>query len=209
MSKNIKKSIKSPVVGLTGGIGSGKSTVSGYFHDKYAVPVVDADKLSHALVAKGGEVLTAMVDAFGAAILLPDGNLNRRYVRGLIADDPDAKKQLEAIQYPILQKRILDDIADEQTTGAPFVIYDCPIFFKTHQERYVDRIMVVTCDTEERIRRIVARDDTTREMAEKMIAIQMSDADMARRADIVIDNSGDAGQLYRMLDGLFEKIKKV
>lgn len=205
MNSNNRKNL---VVGLTGGIGSGKSTISGYFHQKYHIPIVDADQLSRKVVEKGSEALSKMAAVFGEAILTPDGDLNRKKVRGMIASSPEVKQQIEAIQYPILQRSILNEIDQYKKQHESIIIYDCPIFFQTNQERYVDTVMVVICNREERIRRIVARDNTNQKMAESMINLQLSDNEMIKKADIIIDNSGNTEKLYAMLDKILNNFKK-
>lgn len=188
MPSNKRKSI---VVGLTGGIASGKSSVSKLLKEKYHCPVVDADQLAHAITAPGGKALPLIVERFGEGVLTPDGALDRGLLRRKMTEDPDVKAALEAIQYPILQQVILEAIADHQKAGTPLVVYDCPMFFQTHQEQYVDQVAVVVCRKSTRIARIVARDQISRDLASRMLDLQMSDQEMISRADIVIDNSRD------------------
>ena len=126
MPSNKRKSI---VVGLTGGIASGKSSVSKLLKEKYHCPVVDADQLAHAITAPGGKALPLIVERFGEGVLTPDGALDRGLLRRKMTEDPDVKAALEAIQYPILQQVILEAIADHQKAGTPLVVYDCPMFF--------------------------------------------------------------------------------
>jgi len=188
------------VIGLTGGIGSGKSTVSEIFHRQFNLPVVDADQMAHQITAPGGKALPLIVKAFGDEILTDSGELNRGLLRKKMTEDVKVKKQLEAIQYPILQQEILDAIAAHCREGVPAIIYDCPMFFQTHQEQYVDQIAVVICRKSTRIDRIVARDHIERDLAERMLDLQMSDQEMISRADIVIDNSRDVSILEKNIN---------
>ena len=182
---------KTVVIGLTGGIGSGKSTASEIFHQQFDLPVVDADQMAHQITAPGGKALPLIVEAFGKTVLTSSGELDRELLRKKMVEDAGVKKQLEAIQYPILQQEILDAIEAYRRQGVPAVIYDCPMFFQTHQEQYVDRIAVVVCRKSTRIDRIVRRDHIDRDLAGRMLDLQMSDQEMISRADIVIDNSRD------------------
>lgn len=186
---------KTVVIGLTGGIGSGKSTVSEIFHRQFNLPVVDADQMAHQITAPGGKALPLIVKAFGKEVLTASGELNRELLRKRMVGDPGVKKQLEAIQYPILQREILDAIEAYRRQGGPAVIYDCPMFFQTHQEQYVDWITVVVCRKSTRIERIMARDHIDRGLAKRMLDLQMDDQEMISRADIVIDNSRDENTL--------------
>jgi dephospho-CoA kinase len=188
------------VIGLTGGIGSGKSTVSEILHRQFNLPVVDADQMAHLITAPGGKALPQLVEAFGEEILTESGELNRSLLRKRMAGDRKVKKQLEAIQYPILQREILNAIEACRRQGVPAVIYDCPMFFQTHQEQYVDQIVVVVCRKSTRIDRIVARDHIDRDLVQQMLDLQMDDQEMISRADIVIDNSLDEGTLEKNIE---------
>jgi dephospho-CoA kinase len=203
MPSNKRKSI---VVGLTGGIASGKSSVSKLLKEKYHCPVVDADQLAHAITAPGGKALPLIVERFGEGVLTPDGALDRGLLRRKMTEDPDVKAALEAIQYPILQQDILEAIADHQKAGTPLVVYDCPMFFQTHQERYVDQVLVVVCHTPVRIARLMARDHMDEKLARKMLSLQMQDDEMIRRADWIVDNSRDEKTLSQNVEKFITEI---
>ncbi|MGN0194682.1 MAG: dephospho-CoA kinase [Pseudoramibacter sp.] len=203
MPSNKRKPV---VVGLTGGIASGKSTVSKILKETYHCPVVDADQLAHAITAPGGEALPLIVRRFGEGVLTPDGALNRGLLRQRMTEDPEVKAALEAIQYPILQQVILDEIADHRRTGAPLIVYDCPMFFQTRQERYVDQVLVVICHTPVRIARLMARDGIDSKLAQKMLSLQMQDEEMIRRADWIVDNSRDEKTLEQNVEKFITEI---
>lgn len=208
MSLNNQQKNAPVVIGLTGGIGSGKSTVSRYMHDTYGCPVVDADAIAHAVTAPGGKALTAIAEAFGTAFLTARGELDRGKMRALIAEDAHAKKKLEAIEHPIIQQVILERLEELRQTKASLIIYDCPMFFQTHQEPYVDVVAVVICDTAVRLARICKRDGIDEALARRMLSLQMSDAEMTARADVVFDNSGKTSDLYRCVDHWIAALKK-
>lgn len=196
------------IIGLTGGIGSGKSTVSRYLRDAYGCPVVDADAIAHAVTAPGGRALTAIAEVFGADFVTACGELDRRKMRALIAKDVHAKKKLEAIEHPIIQQAILEQFEELRQAKVPLIIYDCPVFFQAHQETYVDVVAVVICDRAIRIARICKRDGIDEDLANRMVALQMSDAEMTARADVVFDNSGETSDLYRCVDHWMMALKK-
>jgi dephospho-CoA kinase len=203
MPLNKRKSI---VVGLTGGIASGKSTVSKILKAAYHCPVVDADLLAHQITAPGGEALPLIVKRFGEGVLTESGELNRALLRSKMAEDPEVKAALEAIQYPILQQVILDEIADHKRAGAPLVVYDCPMFFQTCQERYVDQVLVVICHTPVRVARLMARDHIDEKLAHKMLSLQMQDSEMISRADWIVDNSRDEKTLSQNVEKFITEI---
>lgn len=196
------------IIGLTGGIGSGKSTVSAILKEEYGIPIVDADRISHKATEPGSRGLEAVAQVFGPDVLLADGRMDREAMRRRIAGDPDNKARLEAILHPIIQETVAAELAAYTAQGHPLVVYDCPLFFQTAQEKYVDRIMVVVAGRETRITRITARDGITRELAEQMLAIQMTDREMMERADIVIDNNGDEGDLKRCIGAVVKNLEK-
>ncbi len=173
-------------VGLTGGIGCGKSTVARIFAD-LNVPVLDADKIAHRLVEKGHPALTHIQQAFGTAILNPDGSLNRKNLRELVFSDLKQKQKLESILHPLIYKTLQAEL--EQLPAAPYCIISIPLLFETGMTHFVDRILVIDCPVETQIERVKVRDSLSLERIQSIIDSQVSRAFRKAQADDLIDNS--------------------
>lgn len=186
-------------VGLTGGIGCGKSTVARIFAD-LNVPVLDADKIAHRLVEKGQPALTQIQLAFGTAILNPDGSLNRKNLREQVFSDLKQKQKLESILHPLIYKTLQAEL--EQLTAAPYCIISIPLLFETGMTHFVDRILVIDCPVETQIERVKVRDSLSTERIQSIIDSQVSRAFRKAQADDLIDNSDTD---YR----LAERVKKL
>lgn len=185
-------------VGLTGGIGSGKSTVAKIFSD-LNIPVLDADEIAHRLVEKGQPALVQICREFGPDILGPNGSLNREKLRELVFSDTMQKQKLESILHPL----IFDSIAAElKRLTAPYCIISIPLLFETGMTQIVDRILVIDCPIETQIERVRARDKLTIERVQSIIDNQVSRTFRKAKADDVIDNTGSD---YR----LAEQVKKL
>lgn len=172
-------------VGLTGGIGCGKSTVARIFAD-LNIPVLDADEIAHRLVEKGQPALAQIQQEFGTAILNPDGSLNRQTLREIVFSDPKQKQKLESILHPLIYKAIQ---ADLEQLDAPYCIISIPLLFETGMTHLVDRILVIDCPVETQIERVKIRDNLTIERIQSIIDNQVSRAYRKAKADDFIDNS--------------------
>ncbi|HEY8098448.1 MAG TPA: dephospho-CoA kinase [Methylobacter sp.] len=186
-------------VGLTGGIGCGKSTVARIFAD-LNVPVLDADEVAHRLVEKGQPVLAQIQQAFGTAILNPDGSLNRKNLREQVFSDLKQKQTLESILHPLIYKTLQAEL--EQLTAVPYCIISIPLLFETDMTHFVDRILVIDCPVETQIERVKMRDSLSIERIQSIIDSQVSRAFRKAQADDLIDNSDTD---YR----LAEQVKKL
>ncbi|MBN7772431.1 dephospho-CoA kinase [Clostridium aminobutyricum] len=195
------------VIGLTGGIGSGKSTVSKYLMSK-GYEIVDADQIARELVAPHSETLERIQTAFGKDILLNDNSLNRKALADIIFSDPEKKKQLDEIMHHeiirIIRKR-LDDARAKSQGKAVFV--DAPLLFEVGLEQYVEQTWVVDASDEVRINRVVERDQTTRAMVRARIDNQMSREEKNQKADIVLDNSTTKEKLYEQIENLLLQLE--
>lgn len=185
-------------VGLTGGIGCGKSTVAAIFAD-LNVPVLDADDTAHRLVEKGQPALVQIRQTFGPDILNPDGSLNRQNLRELVFSDPKQKQKLESILHPLIYKALQAKL--EQLT-APYCIISIPLLFETDMTHFVDRILVIDCPVEKQIERVKVRDGLSLERIQSIIDSQVSRVFRKAKADDLIDNSAAD---Y----GLAEQVKKL
>jgi dephospho-CoA kinase len=172
-------------VGLTGGIGAGKTTVTQIFAE-LGVPIIDADTVAHALVAKGQPALTQIQQAFGEGIVTTGGRLNRSKLRDIIFADNAQKQRLEAILHPLVYASLQRQVDALKT---PYCILAIPLLFETKMTHFVDRIVVVDCPVECQIQRVVARDQQPPEKVQAIIGSQIARAERCAKADDLIDNS--------------------
>jgi len=183
-------------IGLTGGIGSGKSTVSALLAGHGAV-VVDADRIAREVVEPGSPGLAAVVEAFGSSVLTPDGALDRPALAAVVFADPEARRRLDALVHPLVRAR-----GRELEAAAPpgsVVVHDVPLLVETGQASSYDLVLVVLADVETRVARLVRR-GLTAEDARARIAVQATDEQRRAVADVVLDNSGTPEELAAQVD---------
>jgi dephospho-CoA kinase len=179
------------LVGLTGGIATGKSTVAAMFRD-LGCPVVDADVLAREVVEPGEPALADIVREFGTGVLAPGGRLDRKALAAVVFADAGRRRRLEAITHPRIRERLASRLA--ALAGAGFggvVIFDAAVIVESGAYRQMDRLVVVIADEATQLARLRARDGLGEEEARRRIASQMPLAEKAKLADHVIDNSGD------------------
>jgi dephospho-CoA kinase len=183
-------------IGLTGGIGSGKSTVSRLLEQRGAV-IVDADAIAREVVAPGTPGLAAVTEAFGDGVVAPDGSLDRPALAAVVFADPEARKRLDAIVHPLVRAR-----ATEVAAAAPadaVVVHDVPLLVETGQAGSYDLVLVVEADPATRVARLVQR-GLTAEDARARMAAQATDEQRRAVADVVLDNSGTPEELEAQVD---------
>lgn len=176
------------ILGLTGGIATGKSTVSNLLREK-KIPIIDADVIARQVVAPGSIGLDQIVHEFGLRFLKTDRSLNRKMLGKLVFSDHDQLGKLNKIMQPLIAQRITQQIADYKQAGHLLVVLDAPLLFEQHYEDMVDLVMVVITTQPIQLQRLMKRDQLSRKSAEQRIRAQWSLLDKQRRADIVIDNS--------------------
>jgi dephospho-CoA kinase len=179
------------IVGLTGGIATGKSTVDAVLRELGA-GIIDADVLAREVVEPGEPALTEIAAAFGPDVLGPDGRLDRKALGAIVFADPDRRRKLEAMTHPRIRERFqqrIDALAAERFRG--LVFFDAPVMIESGNYRNMDRLVVVIADEPTQIARLMARDGVDRAEALRKIRSQMPLAEKAKLADYVIDNSGD------------------
>lgn len=177
-------------LGLTGGIGSGKSTVAEFFALRGAV-VIDADAISRATTAAGGLAIAPIAKAFGTAFITDDGALDRARMRQASFSDPAARATLESIVHPLVAQETARREQNAVDAGAPCVVFDVPLLVESRRWRQrVDLVLVVDCLAEVQISRVMARSGLARDEIERIIAAQVSRHQRLRAADIVIFNAG-------------------
>jgi len=174
------------VIGLTGGIGSGKSAVADAFA-AIGIPVTDTDALAHALTAPAAPGYDAVLRAFGAGFLKPDGTLDRAALRRHVFADDAARTQLESILHPLIRAASQREI---DAWNGPYGLLVVPLLLDRGRATTVDRVLVVDCPEDEQVRRVMARSGLTAAEVRAIMATQLSRADRLARADDVVDNSG-------------------
>ncbi|MCG1033629.1 dephospho-CoA kinase [Bacillus amyloliquefaciens] len=174
------------IVALTGGIGSGKSTVAEAF-SRLGITIIDADILARQVVEPGTPALRAIADHFGSDIIEPDGTLNRRMLRERIFTHPEEKAWLNALLHPLIQQETQKQIAH---ATSPYVLWVVPLLVENNLHDKADRVLVVDVSPATQIQRTIARDNVGREHAEKILAAQATREARLAVADDVIDNNG-------------------
>ncbi len=175
-------------LGLTGGIGSGKSTVSGFLEQLGAV-VIDADAISRATTASGGSAIAALKTTFGLSLLTADGALDRVQMRELIYSDHGAKARLEAIVHPLVGQAITQQAIQAETSGARCIVFDIPLLVESqHWRTKLGRVLVIDCTKETQLKRVAARNSLANEDIEKILVTQASRAQRLAAADCVLFN---------------------
>ncbi len=190
--------IRQPVrLGLTGGIGSGKSTVAAFMAQAGAA-VMDADAISRALTQAGGQAIPAILAEFGETLITPEGAMNRDAMRALVFSNPQTKRQLEAIIHPLVAQALQAQTQAAIEAGKKCLVFDVPLLVESGERwrRQVDWVCVVDCQTNTQIQRVMARSQLARPEIEAIMAQQASRAQRLASADAVIYNDGlDLDQL--------------
>ena len=178
-------------IGLTGGIGSGKSTVAGFLARRGAA-IIDADAISRSLTAPGGRAMADIAHTFGAALLSPDGAMDRQAMRERIFRDPQAKRQLEHIIHPLVSQITAEQAQAAVQSGHRVLVFDVPLLVESGERwrKQLDRVIVVDCDTETQTQRVMARSGLSAEEVKRIVAQQASRAQRLACADLVVVNQG-------------------
>ncbi|MEI4789166.1 dephospho-CoA kinase [Bacillus sp. FJAT-53060] len=192
------------VIGLTGGIASGKSTVSQVIKEQ-GIRVVDADVIAKEAVSKGTPALQHIFQTFGEDVLLPNGELNRQQLGAIIFSDEEKRKQLNAIVHPEVRKEMLkrrDEGINQQET---FIVLDIPLLFESQLENLVDRIIVVYTTPELQLSRLMKRNDLSEEEALNRIRAQQPLEEKCKKADRVIVNTKDLAFIRKQLQNILNE----
>lgn len=196
------------VIGLTGGIASGKSLVAGILRELGAI-VIDADAIAREVVEPGTEAWREIVEAFGEEFLLPSGHLDRKKLARKIFQDPAARKALEAITHPRIRQRILKEVDRQRSLDDScrrVIVLEIPLLFETGRPPGLDGVIVVYADEEVLLERLIARDGITREEAELRLRAQMPLPEKVRLADWVIDNNGPPEATRAQVEALWREL---
>jgi dephospho-CoA kinase len=196
------------IVGLTGGIASGKSTISGFFFDAGA-QIIDADDIARTAVRPGSPAYNEILLFFGDAILLPDGEIDRKRLGDIIFSDPKKKARLEAIVHPRVHKRSKELIAQiAAETPEAVVIFDVPLLMEARMEGDLQEVIVVYVPESLQLKRLMNRDGIDSKAALARIRSQLPIEEKRRRASIVIDNSGSLADSRRQTLAVYNLLKQ-
>ena len=188
-------------IGLTGGIGSGKSAASDHFA-KLGAGVIDTDLLSRELVAPGQPALGEIIDAFGSEILTTTGELDRKRLRERIFADPKARKRLEQILHPRIREAMLERARQSR---AHYVVFVIPLLIETDQQTLVDRVLVIDLPEHLQRQRVASRDGLNDEQITEILATQAGRQKRLDAADDVLSNHGSLADLHRQIENLHRK----
>jgi len=193
------------IIGLTGGIGCGKSEVSRFFSE-LGVPVVDVDIISHQLTTKGEATLQAIVNQFGKQVLHKNGSLNRAHLREIIFNDTEARNALEAIMHPAIFERTQIEL--KKNISMPYQVLVIPLLFENNRyQKLINRSLVIDCDTATQIDRASKRDGSSNTQIEKIIAAQLPRETRNQLADDIISNNGSLNELKEKVIQLNDKYR--
>ena len=188
-------------IGLTGGIASGKSTVADMFAE-LGVPVIDTDAIARDVVQPGQPALEEIRSEFGAGVIDADGRLDRAVMRKIVFADDDARRALESVLHPRIREAT---VRQAEIAGGAYQLIVVPLLVESPTRAFVDRVLVVDCDEETQIARLLTRDAETQEQAQRMLAAQSSRAERLAIADEVIRNDGDLQETRDQVQSLHQE----
>ncbi|QPI66090.1 dephospho-CoA kinase [Vreelandella venusta] len=185
------------IIGLTGGIGSGKSTVARAF-EELGIGWIDADDVAREVVAVGEPALAAITEHFGSDVLNLDGTLNRSALRSIIFEDPAQRQWLESVTHPRIRERLLLHL-DRLQAQSPYVLLVSPLLFESGQDKLVDRTLIIDVPESLQFARTLARDGVSESQVRAILAAQLPRAERLAKGNDVIDNSGDHANMMRQV----------
>ena len=190
------------VVGITGGIGSGKSAVTDYLETS-GVTIVDADKVARLVVAQGTDGLAAITAHFGDDIVLSDGELDRAALRKIVFEHPDERKVLEGITHPLIREEIARQLSEARS---PYVVLSSPLLLESGQSTFADYVVVVDVPEDLQLTRTMSRDDNDENLVKRIMAAQLDRETRLARADTSIANDASLEALYRRVEALHQDL---
>lgn len=192
------------IIGLTGGIATGKSTVADYLAQRHQLPVLDADVYARRAVEPGSAALAAIVARYGTGLIHDDGTLNRSRLGDIVFNDPTEKTWLEQQIHPVVRRYF--GVAMAELSQAPVVVQVIPLLFEANLTDQVSEIWVVVCPLETQRQWLMQRNSLSAEQADARMGSQMPLAEKVARADRVIDNSADLPALFRQVDQALQHV---
>jgi len=195
-----------PLIGLTGGIGSGKTAVSDLLA-KLGAGIVDTDLIAHQITAPHGAAIALIEKQFGSDFISADGALNRDKMRSLVFSKSEARKSLEAITHPLIRQETNKQALRISKEGAPYLVFVVPLLLESGSwSSLIDLLVVVDCPKETQIQRVMQRSNLPREELERILAAQASREERLKHADVVIENQGSLQDLEVEVQNLHQKI---
>ncbi|MCV2402893.1 dephospho-CoA kinase [Marinomonas sp. C2222] len=191
-----------PVIGLAGGIGSGKSTITSFFH-KLGVQSVDADDIARLVVEPGSYCLHKIVQRYGEGALLPNGELDRATLRNIIFNEPSEKTWLESLTHPVIREEIAKQLSNATSS---YVLLVHPLLFETKQNTQCQLVIAIDVPEHIQVDRVVKRDTSDAEMAKKIINTQLNNQERLKMADLVFENSGNLDDMSDRVLTMHNKI---
>ncbi|KPQ18956.1 MULTISPECIES: dephospho-CoA kinase [unclassified Halomonas] len=189
------------IIGLTGGIGSGKSTVARAFGER-GIGWVDADDVAREVVAPGEPALTDILNRFGPEVIAEDGSLNRATLREIVFEEPEQRQWLEQLTHPLIRERLIAALRHIEAGPSPYALLVSPLLFESGQAALVDRTLVIDIPTDMQLSRTLKRDGVSEANVRAILKAQMSREERCARADDIIDNSRDIAHMKQQVASL-------
>jgi len=196
------------VLAITGGIGSGKSTVRNWFQQQ-GIPTLDADQIGKQLVAKNQPGLLKIVETFGEEVLYANGELNRETLRQRVFNDPQQKAQLEAILHPMIRQQTQQLLKELPQQDTPLAVVEIPLLAETGQPEYINKVLVTDCDRKTQLERTLSRGRLSADEVKTIIDQQASRQQRLALADYVIDTDQSLDSMQQNLQQLLREINKI
>ena len=194
------------IIGLTGGVGAGKSTVLRCLETEWSAYTIQADQVGHRIIEPGERCYDRMTELFGKQIIKNDKTIDRRMVSDVVFGNEEMRLKLNSLLHPAIKAYILEKLEEERKAGRKIAVVEAALLLEDHYDAFCDKIWYVYTEKETRIKRLMESRGYTRDRAENMIASQASDAFFREHADFIIENNGDLKETYRQIE---EGIRKL
>ena len=194
------------IIGLTGGVGAGKSTVLRCLETDWSAYTIQADQVGHRIIEPGERCYDRMTELFGKQIIKNDKTIDRRMVSDVVFGNEEMRRKLNSLLHPAIKAYILEKLEEERKAGRKIAVVEAALLLEDHYDAFCDKIWYVYTENEIRIKRLMESRGYTRNRAENMIASQASDAFFREHADFIIENNGDLNETYRQIE---EGIRKL
>jgi dephospho-CoA kinase len=205
-NRNNNRSASLHVIGLTGGIASGKSTVAQFFRDR-GIPVIDADVLGHRTYEPATDTFKAVVAAFGQDLVTPDGTIDRRALGGKVFGKPDELKRLTDIVWPGIRRLANEELSGLETAGNNLAVLEAAVLFEAGWEDLCTELWVVVVEPDIAVQRLATRNGLDEDAARARIASQLSNAERTAKSDIIIENNGSLEELHASIRGAWDALQ--